>query len=513
MLRTSSQPAPSNDVNNGILQDHIEKWQRILRGQESYDGNGSAVEQARRYYFENINDIVVTLTRQRSFVNQQLPEVYLLISLMGHSPETTITVFEVLRPQRLLILTNRETEGELQWIDNYLIRTGKLPLPRYERRDYHPNDVISIFRIIEDRLGMDDVKNILSQQSSEPTFNGTARRVVIDITGGKKAMGAMAALAAWEYGVEPCYLDGEYDAHLRRPRPGTERLLMLGQSMKQLGGRELEAAKRLFEAGAYETAREQFLLLADRLANPEEARLFRDLSRLYAAWCTLDIDHLHEYADTLKNLLEQTRLPVRHAAFQALHQQFEFLEQLSKRDPDALVLNHYLLGLHYQDIHRYDFAALLFYRTIEGCFIRRLHTRNPDFHPQRPRYELLGDRDELSRKYLNIAKQLDPNFNLQDLPHRISLMDAAVLLCALDDDLIHHTGLHTPEALGNLRQLTEIRNRSILAHGYNSVTKEGSAELEGRAWHILEKYWQITHPEQQLREYCKQLRFLRNFDL
>ncbi|GBD36623.1 hypothetical protein HRbin36_01748 [bacterium HR36] len=99
---------------------------------------------------------------------------------------------------------------------------------------------------------------------------------------------------------------------------------------------------------------------------------------------------------------------------------------------------------------------------------------------------------------------------MKALPHRISLMDAAVLLCALEDQLMREAHLHSAESLGNLRRLTEIRNRSVLAHGYQSISHQESAELEKRAKHILNSYWRLTYPDQNLEQRIEQLRFLKN---
>ena len=55
--------------------------------------------------------------------------------------------------------------------------------------------------------------------------------VVVDVTGGKKLMSAAAAVAAVRRQYYFCYVEGDYDPDLRRPRPGTERLLVFDHAL------------------------------------------------------------------------------------------------------------------------------------------------------------------------------------------------------------------------------------------------------------------------------------------
>ncbi|GBD36622.1 hypothetical protein HRbin36_01747 [bacterium HR36] len=389
-------------------QNKLERLRRIWRGQEQY-GEGSPVEQARRYYFQHMFAEVVRRASERSFADKPPPSVYLLISLLGYSPETTLLTFELLLPAHLLVITHLDAQRELNYLCERLIQAGKLEFFQYERQLCEASDHLSIFRIIEQRLQQSDVRQQFERTRQEGSEQPRRIPVMVDITGGKKVMGAVAALAAWEFNAVPCYLDGDrYDREMRRPEPGTEKLLILDQAMSEFGGQELQAAVKLSEAGAFEAAYQQFNRLADHLAHPERARLHRDISRLYSAWCNLDMQTLRECTDTLKAKVEAARLPLSHSDSRAVRAQLDFLEKLVSHDRDSLVLNHYLLGLHYQKMGRHDFAALLFYRTIEGCFARRLEKRSSEFNLRRPDYKLLGDPDELWQRYHQWAKKWIP---------------------------------------------------------------------------------------------------------
>lgn len=61
----------------------------------------------------------------------------------------------------------------------------------------------------------------------------------------------------------------------------------------------------------------------------------------------------------------------------SLEQQLIFLDRLVQREQSALLLCFHILDDHYRAIGRHDFAALLSYRTIEGCLVERLKIRFP----------------------------------------------------------------------------------------------------------------------------------------
>ncbi len=55
-----------------------------------------------------------------------------------------------------------------------------------------------------------------------------AREYYVDITGGKKSMVGAASIFARDYDCNLLYVDyDDYIAELRRPRPGTEDLLLV----------------------------------------------------------------------------------------------------------------------------------------------------------------------------------------------------------------------------------------------------------------------------------------------
>jgi len=205
---------------------------------------------------------------------------------------------------------------------------------------------------------------------------------------------AAPALAAWQLKLDLCYVEADYDPELRRPVPGSDRLLLLGNPTELFGEQAMDAALRTFASGAFDAARQQYDDLCDTIAEPGRARFMRALSGLYRAWCDLDLTELPASAEAVQATLAQVRHQVTADTERRVAVQLDFLRRLGKGDQERLLVCFLVLGEHYREIGRHDFAALLFYRTIEGCLAGQLQQRaeglscvRPDYrlpHPRRP---------------------------------------------------------------------------------------------------------------------------------
>ncbi|MFT4975232.1 MAG: hypothetical protein ACI8S6_001119, partial [Myxococcota bacterium] len=195
--------------------------------------------------------------------------------------------------------------------------------------------------------------------------------------------------------------------------------------------------------------------------------------------------------------------------------QLTFLTQLVEKDRLALLMNLLLLGRHYHSQHRHDFAAMLFYRAIEGCLREGLRSSAPDLTTRAPDYALLcgagspfPTEAELLAAYQNLCKKLYGD-RPEQLPHRLGCIDTAALLYLLKDPMLRRAELHTLKALGHLRQLGEIRNMSILAHGYESVSEAEALQLAARAKLLLSAVWTGMKRTDDMDQTLTELAFLQ----
>jgi CRISPR-associated protein (Cas_Cas02710) len=452
------------------------RLQRIERGEEGY-GDGTAGEQALRFYLDELLTEAVARAKARS--DQPARPVDLLISLSGFSPLTTILAYELLRPRRLLVLFSEDNRAGIDGIADHVVGAGGLRYSDFTPRQCVPTDPHGVYRVVKEEL------------DATHAPDGERPYVVLDITGGRKVMSAAAALAAWQLNLALCYVEGDYDPRLRRPVPGSDRLLILGNPTQLFGEQAMESALRTFVSGAFDAAYQHYDDLCDTIAEPARARFMRALSGLYRAWCDLDLTAIPRRVDTMLATLDRVRHVVSPKTEQQLGVQLAFLRRLSARDPDSLLVCFFVLGGHYREIGRHDFAALLFYRTIEGCLAGRLERRAPGFTCERPDYRLLtSDVDRLAADFADVARSLgrEPG---STLPPVIGLMNAALVLAALDDPLLRAAGLFTTKALGHLNTLATARNRSVLAHGDRTVDPEQSRTLESKAHAVLRAYHRL----------------------
>jgi CRISPR-associated protein (TIGR02710 family) len=475
--------------------EQLAQLQRITDGAEGY-GEGTRYEQGTRYYLKYLVDECAQRARAAS---PGLPdEVDLLISMTGHSPRLTVLAYRILRPRRLVMIPSEQAEDAVNTIYNFVSADGRLRASDISIRMCVPTDPLGVYNIVKDELD-------IHARRTGAIFGET----FIDITAGRKVMGAAAALAAWQLDVKLCYIDGEYVDG--RALPGSDRLLLLDNPSSLFGEHAMAAAEQAFVSGAFETARNRFDELADRLARPSQARFMASLSALYRAWCDLDLAVLPVAVGRVRETIGPVRRGLPHNMLTSLYAQLDYLHRLWSGDESALLLCFSLLADHYQHVGRHDFAALFSYRTIEGCFSTHLATRHSGFARRPFDYDGVGvERQVLTEAYRKLVGQVRGQPSNQSLPRRSGVFSGAVLLAALGDPLAELAGLAGPAELRELWDLAEARNQSVLAHGTQPVHVEVSQMLHVKALAVLRAYWSVHYPDDDLDQCRQVLAFVRS---
>jgi hypothetical protein len=161
-------------------------------------------------------------------------------------------------------------------------------------------------------------------------------------------------------------------------------------------------------------------------------------------------------------------------------------------------------------VGRHDFAALFSYRTIERCLTGRLAHAHPGFDAEHPDYDLLtNDRQALRDRYRAVHDEVNGTSQQRQLPSMLNLFSSAALLLALDDPLSRTAALGNAQELRELRDLAKARNRSVLAHGEESVSAQVSSALNAKALRVLEAYWRLCRPGEDVTARRAELGFLR----
>jgi hypothetical protein len=460
----------------------VEKMRRIERGDDQY-GDGSPALQATAYYLDHLLSDAVGRARAASDLPKRKVDV--LISLCGFAATPTVITYELLRPRRLVVITSRDAPDSVDLIGQRLVGPDRLRFQDFRHVPVNASDPLDMYENIARELAGRD-----------------GRHAVIDITGGRKVMSAAAALAAWQLNLGLTYIENQFDPVTRQLKHGELRLIALDNPTTVFGEQELARALEMFRSGAFEAARRRYDEIADRIATPGKARLMRALAELYRTWCDLDLAALPAAVNAVEGSLRQGRREVAASTAATVERQLAFARRLGDGDRTAFVVCFYVLGLHYQRLGRHDFAALLFYRTIEACLTTRLINRYPGFDPDHCDWSLLGEPDSIRTSYAAVARSLQPSAP--------TLFAAAILLVSLDDEVARHTGLVEVERLHELRERTWARNKSVLAHGTEPISGVHTESLRVEATGLLSAYWMLHGDGSDIDGLCDELRFLRD---
>lgn len=471
------------------ISDKYEQLKRILRNEEQYGDEMEPIHRARQFRVTEILPLVIKRIRD-NWVPQMKQPVDLLVSLSGHSPETTVVAFELLRPERVLIL---QSEGSPQSIDT-IAKYVNCPLSRIEVQQVDPNEPSGIYAQVE------HVVERIRRRSPDPI------NAVIDITGGKKIMSAAAALAATQLELRLCYIDGEYDPAMRQPVPGTENLVLVPNPTDLFMDREMDKACDLLKHGDFPASYRRFDEIAAKTVRPARARFGRDLAHCYWAWCNLDHASLRDRIPSLLERIDSPGYLLPPEILDRLDSQMKFLSAFVA-DPNGieLTLSYFLAACHYRRREQHELAVQLHYRALEHLLCRHLERRAVGFDCEVPMWSLLGD--DLEPRYLSMASRVH---GLEDpqMPGSVGLMDAALLLNVLEDPVMNGLELAGVNPLKGLKGQIRIRNRSVLAHGTENVDVDRCRKFENFVRHRLARYWGLDPDRPPFDEYMDALRFV-----
>ncbi|MFO0761825.1 MAG: hypothetical protein U0359_35620 [Byssovorax sp.] len=488
------------DENKRTIRELRKRHDEILDGKATH-GEGTRQEQARRYWLEEMSGPIIEQAREKLEGAGALPKVGLLISIAGFSPQTTMITAGVLRPEEVLVISSDESYAYIDTIADFLLKNG-LRQRHFRHESCVPSD-LSIYEMICRHVRAYDERRAREGKKSAD------RETVVDITGGKKLMSAGAAMAASELDLRIAYVNNKYDDERRIAAPGTEEVLLFDSPYLLYGGGEERRADHDFDMGAYTIARARYEKLAERLSEPGRARFLRDLSSFYEAWRNLDIEGLKVAMPKIKERLAQPG-PLSRMYGAKLEAQLAFIERLIADEHPARIMTLFLLGEANMEAGRYDFSSLLFYRTIEASIASRLEARYPGFSCEAPDYAKIDpDEASLQGRFQALAREVYGKQGEISLPRAVGCLDGAILLCAEKDPLSDAALLGNAKALSQLRNLANGRNRSILAHGYQSVSRKDCEALRGPAQQTLSAYWSLHGEAEPYAKAVKALRFVR----
>jgi len=382
-----------------------------------------------RFYWQEMFDDVVQIVSDKAGEYREKYET--LISLVGFSPEPVILTIRALQPQKVHFLISPETETQL---DNIIQRAGLQP-SQFQRHFVKSSRTADIYAVIKEIVN-----------------NGHETTTAIDITGGKKVMGAGAAIAGAFLNCAMFYVDYEiYSSELRKPKPGTEYLSFLDNPHQVFGDLDEERARALYNEGDFSGAIELWGRLRGRVPDPRPVEIKIDIALAEKEWEDFQFDKAARRMDQAIEKTERFRFLGKHLP--RLQKKQHILNTIIGKDAHALILNHYHMARRFRQRGKADFAVMMLYRTLEKCLQTRLlqkyniDVNNPD----------LAKHPELPTQYEQFVKaKLGAS---RPLPHKWGLIAAAAVLLIFKDEVLKGTGLKL------LQEQVNHRNNGVLAHG------------------------------------------------
>ncbi|MCH8475597.1 MAG: hypothetical protein LAT55_10270 [Opitutales bacterium] len=428
-------------------------------------------EKRDKHYYQHILPQVIERIRDNQPDRDFSCDV--LISSMGFSPTTTGLMTTLYQPRHLYVLTTADAEDHYNQLCRYLT----------------------------DALGMSHSQiNLVKVSDSDPasTYDEAFQRikektgeVIVDMTGGKKFMGASLAQAAYENGAQVVYIDGKFIPEERRLTFGTESICFLVNPSRERFRQKREDAINAYHRRHFGRAIDLFQESLDCHADHHLEEVAIPLCKVYRALGDFDLESLPKVLEDFGKVVERPYLQSGLEKSEVL----TFYRTLQK-DP-ALESNETRIAVFmalaegYAVQERIEFATLLCYRALELVVEMGLvRLAGPDFKMRNPDYTLLPmEKTVLEKKYIQLSREVDKKEQCEDrLPLRLGLLNGFALLCLLKEEMVRN---YPPElknvksasqAFGWLKDIAKIRNDSILAHGTKRLEKNDYRKIRGAVW-------------------------------
>ncbi|WAA09846.1 TIGR02710 family CRISPR-associated CARF protein [Fervidibacillus albus] len=388
----------------------------------------------------------------------------LLILSVGSTFEPLVLSIDAVQPKKVVFLYTKESEKNIDKIDEF-INFRPTQMKMYEVDHINPEKIY--------------------QRIKEISLQNEGKKIGIDFTGGTKAMSAGMAMAGGMIGADLFYIASKWNKLTRKPEPGSERLKILKNPYELFGDIEIERAQELWSQGEYFAASVLLEEVYKKLPEQYEYRVLAALGKAYSSWEVFNIkaayEHLHFVTNEGVSHLSRLGKPIfSEKDLHILKKQLEILKvykekNLGKDIPLKTVQDvHFMknlilffknLAVKEEEQKRYDIASLYYYRMIEVIGQHRIarfdiNTSNPDYS------NLKMNQKSILEKINALLKQSKLKQEFHSLPEKLALADTHLLLYVLNDPIAKRV------SPSKLRDASEARNYSILAHGFLTIDEE-----------------------------------------
>ena len=383
-----------------------------------------------------------------------------LITTIGFSPEPAILFITALQKydnlKRVLFIVTPETENKM----NIIIEHTKLKPSIYER--------IKVKRT----TGVSDIFNKIKSFVSDYNIN----KVLIDATAGTKPMTAAAVMAGSILGIDVAYADyKKYDEEKRRPDPSTQYVTFLENPI--LNDIKLLQAKKLFNTGRFYQANSILSDLRDKSFITGDLRVAENICIAYALWDEFKINEaITNYQKAIKDkCIDKTDLPISE-----IITNFDTLKKFYRsKEYKSLPILFFSSAERNYKLERFDIAVLLYYRTLEALATQILK----EIGINKDKVNWSNIDNQIIKKYENLLKGMFKSSKTIRRENKLALFSQCTLISA------HNNTIFNKEALRNIKQKTELRNKSYLTHGEITLEQTHADDLKTLVKPFLEEWF------------------------
>lgn len=438
---------------------------------------------AEDYYEKKMMKLIIRefIDNNKNKVKKPIKEMILSV---GTSYEPLVLSINLFKPERILFLY---TEKSLTYLEK-VIKICKLPMSRYVCRKIDENNPLNIYQ---------EVKNIYLEWDRP-------EEILLDFTGGTKAMSVAAAMASAMVDIQLIYIGStNYLPDFRKPEPGSEFVQYIANPYEIFGDLEIGKALNLINEYNYAGARIKLVELLDKVPSPvirQQLELIYFLVHAYEYWDDLKFEEAQKQMKHLyKNLIRDSKCNdhlILSDCTKPLKVQLDCLAKLTemkailteKGNFEVLKSQQHIVPLMFtmyinagirEAQGKYDMATLLWYRLLEMISQRRLavyglNVSQAEYMTMEypldklPHYKVLSEQGRFEQYKKEIYELKTALFHRQSssyLPDQISLLEGFIHLCVLHDDLMLQDDIRPIDQVKKIRYMVSLRNHSIFAHG------------------------------------------------
>jgi len=486
---------------NRTFDERVAEWREFLK----MDSN-----EAVKYYNENVFPDVIKKCAENTANNGNAADIlkpdYMILTV-GTSFEPLVLSISTIQPQKeILFLYTDESRKFMAKVIDFL----ELSAEHYKTEEVERASTVIIDRTVKEQYEK-------WKKYHENNKNGGNGKVVIDFTGGTKAMSGGGAMSALLIDAKLVYVDSTYDNDLRKPFPGSEYVNLIKNPYEVSGAIDYEKAVKLFEEGDYKGTLNilKNVLNSTRGREYEKYNLLKQLSHVYSYWEDIDfktalsnIENLINNIEAFKNSESEVnflrdKIPqlIRHkevleslkkiygelAAAQNIdtHNTGKDIFEILKIPGNSNNIGN-LLFFVFTEAQRnakrgdYNTAVLLLYRMTELISNRRLALRGINAFSDPVTSDYTGKVEQaLIETYSNPRIRAKVDLTAQ--------MTQYAYLKVLRDNIFNSLDDETSDYVAKLRELYENnkkRNGSFYIHGFKKMDEKdyNSAEAVSKKW-------------------------------